>query len=52
MVSAKTKPLPPLELGSKTYQHTKKAFGHSRELELKNLSKTCMRVESKDANWC
>jgi hypothetical protein len=51
MVSAKMKPLLPLELGNKTYQHTKGAFGHSRELGLKSLSKTCMKVESKDASW-
>jgi len=50
MVFAKMKPLQPLKLGSKTYRHTKRAFGHSRELGLKSFSKTCMKVKSKDAS--
>jgi hypothetical protein len=39
MVFAKMRPLSPLELGSKTCQHTKRASGHSKELRLKSLSK-------------
>lgn len=44
MVSIKMKPIPPLEMGSETYQHTKRAFRHSRKLGPKSLSKTCMKV--------
>jgi hypothetical protein len=44
------KPIPKLEMGSGTYRHTKKTFGHSRELRPKSLSKTYIKVESKETN--
>jgi hypothetical protein len=44
------KPIPKLEMRSETYSHTKKAFGHSRELGPKSLLKTYMKVESKEAS--
>jgi hypothetical protein len=52
MIFIEMKPIPPLELGSKTYQHTKAAFRHSNILGPKSLLKTCMKVKLKDASWC
>jgi hypothetical protein len=52
MVCVEMKLTPPLKMGNKTCKCTKLAFGHSKELGAKNLSKTCRRVESKEASWC
>jgi hypothetical protein len=50
MVTIKIRPIPLLKMGSKTCQHTKKAFGHSREPRPKSLSKTYMRDKLKEAS--
>jgi hypothetical protein len=50
MVFVEMKLILPLEMGSETYQQTKKAFRHWSELGLKGLSKTCMKVKLKDAS--
>ncbi len=39
--------MPPLEMGTTTYQWTKKVMGHSNELEPKSLSKTPSRSSKK-----
>jgi len=44
-------PIPPLKMGSITYWHNKGASGNLEEPGPKNLSKTYMKVESKETNW-
>jgi hypothetical protein len=50
MVYVKMKLTPPLEMGSKTYQHVNGASGHSRKLGLKIISKTYKMAKSKEAS--
>jgi hypothetical protein len=50
MVFVKMKPIPPLEMGNKTYRCTKGAFRHLNILGPKSLLKTCMKVKLKDAS--
>jgi uncharacterized SAM-dependent methyltransferase len=50
MVIAKMRPIPLLEMGSETCQHTKRAFRHLRELGPKSILKTYMRDELKEVN--
>jgi hypothetical protein len=49
MVSTKMRPIPPLEMGSKTYLHNKRASGNSKKLGPKSLSNTytCQIEENK-----
>jgi hypothetical protein len=39
MVSVEMNPIPPFKMGSVTCRHNKGAFGHSKELGTKSLSK-------------
>jgi len=50
MVSTKMRLIPSLEMGNKTFQCTKRAFGHSRDPRPKNLLKTYMKVKSKETS--
>jgi hypothetical protein len=47
MVSTKMRPIPPLEMGGKTYLHTKRTSGNSRKLGPKSFSNTYMRAKLK-----
>jgi hypothetical protein len=47
MVFVKMRPIPPLQMESKTCQLTKRASRLSNELGPKNLSKACMKVNRK-----
>jgi hypothetical protein len=50
MVYVKMSPIPPLEIGSKIYSHTKRVFGHSKKFGPKSFSN--MRIKLEEVNCC
>jgi hypothetical protein len=47
---AKTRPIPPLEMGKKAHKQTRGASTHSKELGPKSFLNSQMKVELKEVN--